>query len=233
MTHGSPGASASAPTTVATRVGLATGGAAIAVARTVWISGIVVFVLMRLLRLQVRFGRALAMAALAFVVLYWGALGWAHSAAYRNAVNEGNALAARHGEHFIRVAAMPMVANPFRWLCLAETDRAVYRFVVGTSDHKGTVHPVNEVGAGAGFGSQPETERYEKPGSRTEQLVSSAARDPGAQVLLGFARFPIAKLESDNCIGQTLVQFADLRYTEPGVSRGSFSLSVPVECPTP
>lgn len=59
------------------------------------------------------------------------------------------------------------------------------------------------------------------------------ARDPRAQVLLGFARFPIAQLESDNCIGRTLVQFADLRYTEPGVSRGSFSLSVPVECPAP
>ena len=74
-------------------------------------------------------------------------------------------------------------------------------------------------------------ERYEKPTGPSAQLVGVASRDPRAQILLGFARFPIARVESDNCIGQTLVQFADLRYTEPGASRGNFSLSVPVECP--
>lgn len=209
------------------------GSAALTVARIIWITGIVAFAAMRLLKLQKRFGKSLAVASLAFVLLYWGALAWAHSVAYRNAVNEANAVAAQRGEHFIRAAAMPTVANPFRWLCVAETDRALYRFIVGTGDNKGAAYPVNSLGVGNRFGSQSAIERYEKPAGGGEQLVSSASRDPRAQVLLGFARFPIARLESDNCIGRTLVQFADLRYTEPGVSRGSFSLSVPVECPAP
>lgn len=209
------------------------GNAALTVARIVWITGIVAFAAVRLLKLQKRFGKSLAVASLALVLLYWGTLAWAHSIAYRNAVNEANTVAAQHGEHFIRVAAMPTVANPFRWQCVAETDRALYRFIVGTGDNKGTVYPVNSLGVGDRFGSPSPIERYEKPAGRAEQVVSSTARDPRAQVLLGFARFPIAQLESDNCIGQTFVQFADLRYTEPGVSRGSFSLSVPVECPAP
>jgi hypothetical protein len=35
-----------------------------------------------------------------------------------------------------------------------------------------------------------------------------------------------------DCLTETLVQFADLRYTQPGSSRGTFSLELPVECPT-
>jgi hypothetical protein len=63
--------------------------------------------------------------------------------------------------------------------------------------------------------------------------VSAASRDPRAQVLLGFARFPIARVENANCNGQALVQFADLRYTEPGASRGAFSLNVSIDSPAP
>ena len=203
--------------------------AGLAAARVIWITGVGVFAVARSLKLQERFGRSLALAALAFVVLYWGVLGGAHAAAYRNAVDLANLTAAQHGERFMRAAAMPTVANPFRWLCVAETDRAIYRFTVGISDNPTTVDRADSTADG----SRSVIERYEKPVGQSEQLVSSASRDPRAQVLLGFARFPIARLESDNCIGQTLVQFADLRYTEPGSSRGNFSLSVPVECPEP
>jgi inner membrane protein len=203
--------------------------AALAVARVIWIAGVGVFAVGRSLKLQERFGKSLALAALAFVLLFWGALAWAHAAAYRNAINQGNLTAAQHGERFMRAAAMPTVANPFSWLCIAETDRAVYRFIVGVGDNPVTVYPV----ASLADGSRSVIERYEKPLGESEQLVSSASRNPRAQVLLGFARFPIARLESNNCIGQTLVQFADLRYTEPGASWGNFSLSVPVECPVP
>lgn len=206
------------------------GNAALAVARVIWITGVGVFAVGRSLKLQERFGKSLAMAALAFVVLYWGALASAHAAAYRNAINQANLTAAQHGERFMRAAAMPTVANPFRWFCVAETDRAIYRFIVGLGhDPAPTVYPANSLAEG----SASVIERYEKPVGQSERLVSSASRDPRAQVLLGFARFPIARLESNNCIGQALVQFADLRYTEPGASRGSFSLSVPVECPVP
>lgn len=202
-------------------------------ARIVWITGIVVFAALRLLKLQRRLGRSIAMAALVFILLYWGALAWAQSFAYKNAVIAGSAVAAQRGEQFIRAAAMPTVANPFRWLCVAETDRAVYRYIVGTREVEGPVYQLNSAGVENASGTPFPIERFEKPSGRAEQLVWSASKDPGVQALLGFARFPIARPESDSCIGWTLVQFADLRYTEPGVSRGSFSLSVPVECPTP
>jgi inner membrane protein len=204
-------------------------GAALAVARVIWITGVGVFAVGRSLKLQERFGKSLAMAALAFVVLYWGALACAHAAAYRKAITQAHLTAAQHGERLMRVVAMPTVANPFRWLSVAETDRAIYRFSVNIGDNEETMHPLNSLADG----SRSVIERYEKPVGQSEQVVASASRDPRAQVLLGFARFPIARLESNNCIGRTLVQFADLRYTEPGASRGNFSLSVPVECPVP
>ncbi len=48
---------------------------------------------------------------------------------------------------------------------------------------------------------------------------------------MGFARFPVVEVVGEDCVTQTLVQFADLRYTEPGRDRGTFSLEVPVDCP--
>ena len=59
--------------------------------------------------------------------------------------------------------------------------------------------------------------------------VAQAEADYRAQVFLGFARFPVLQVADPNCTTQTLVQFADLRYTEPG-RNGTFSLEVPVEC---
>ncbi len=183
------------------------------VVRAIWILGLLAFILARWFNLQRRL-KSIAFAALAFVVCYWGALALMHHAAYQNAFTRADQLAAENAEHLIRVVAMPTAANPLRWQSVAETDQAIYRFFVGVA-------------------AQPSTspERYEKPSGLSEQLVSAASLDPRAQVLLGFARFPLAQVESENCIGQTLVQFADLRYTEPGGSRGNFSLSVPVDCP--
>ncbi|PYS62724.1 MAG: hypothetical protein DMF76_08445 [Acidobacteria bacterium] len=183
------------------------------VVRVIWILGLLAFILARWFNLQRRL-KSIAFAALAFVVCYWGALALMHHAAYQIAFTRADQLAAENAEHLIRVVAMPTAANPLRWQSVAETDQAIYRFFVGVA-------------------AQPSTspERYEKPSGLSEQLVSAASLDPRAQVLLGFARFPLAQVESENCIGQTLVQFADLRYTEPGGSRGNFSLSVPVDCP--
>jgi hypothetical protein len=76
-------------------------------------------------------------------------------------------------------------------------------------------------------------ERFEKPKDRAAEIIAGASRDRRAQILLGFARFPFAQVQDENCVSQTLVQFADLRYTEPRASRGSFSLNVSVDCPTP
>ena len=109
---------------------------------------------------------------------------------------------------------MPSLATPFTWQCIAETDRAMYRFSVSKG---GEASPAN---------------RFDKLVGQGALLVSLAERDRRAQVLLGFARFPIERVASESCVGQTLVQFADLRYTEPGSPRGNFSVNIPVDCPS-
>jgi inner membrane protein len=188
----------------------------VVVVRTIWILGLAIFILARRFQLPRPLGRSLAFAALAFVVCYWGALTWLHQAAYRNAVSVAEQVATEHGEQFLRVAAMPVAANPTRWQCVAETDRAMYRYFVGVGER------------------QPATpDRFEKPTGLERQLVAAGATDARAQALLEFARFPVARAQVDDCVGQTLVQFADLRYTEPVGSRGNFSLNVPVACPEP
>jgi membrane-bound metal-dependent hydrolase YbcI (DUF457 family) len=45
-------------------------------------------------------------------------------------------------------------------------------------------------------------------------LVTEAARTPTAQVLLGFSRFPVARIEQD-AAGQRVVQFTDMRFDIP------------------
>ena len=114
------------------------------------------------------------------------------------------------------VGATPALANPIRWRCLAETDKAVYRFDVYLTDEKNG--PKSLV-------------RYEKPGPVEGQLINVAKTDRRTQFFFEFARFPVERIVGADCATQTLVQFADLRYTEPGQTRGSFSLEVPVECP--
>lgn len=192
-------------------------------ARTIWIIGVLALIVARALGLQKRLGRKLAVGALSFVVIYWGALAWAHHRAYANAEAEANGIAAQRREHFMRVAAMPTAANPFQWQCVAETDRALYRFLVGVS-----APDSNMTG-----NSDELMQRFEKPTGPDEQLVAEASQDPRAEILLRFARFPIARVQSDHCPGQAFVHFADLRYTEPGAASGRFSLSVPVNCPAP
>ena len=118
----------------------------------------------------------------------------------------------------MRVAAMPTTANPFVWQSVAETDRAIYRYptAIPSGDRATDLSRVS---------------RFEKPAGRAAELVSIAERDRRAQEFLLFARFPIAVPDSLDCLGQALVQFADIRYTEPGATRGTFSVNVPVDCP--
>ncbi len=204
----------------------------LSVVRIIWVISILSITFGRVIGFEKRFGKLIASAALVLVVGYWGALAVAHRAALRDATRLAHQLSTERGEHSIRAAAMPTVANPFRWLCVAETDRAMYRFFVGVGP--GTFsNDFTTVVDGKRANTLYAIERYEKPSGRAEQLESLASRDRRAQILLGFSRFPIARVESDNCIGQTLVQFADLRYTEPGASRGNFSVDIPVECPAP
>jgi hypothetical protein len=68
----------------------------------------------------------------------------------------------------------------------------------------------------------------EKPSGEAAALVSRASADARARVLLDFARFPAARVRSDEA-GGWVVQFADMRFTEPGARPGSFALDVMVK----
>ena len=177
-----------------------------------WIMIIVAFIVLSIKGAHERWGRNIAYVAIALVVCYWGFLAYAHS----RAVARGNEEAAKmaYGETVLRLAAMPRLANPLRWDCVFETDRAMYRFDLGLLQDD-TGKPV----------------RYEKPGPDLQAVVDYVSQQRSAQVFLGFARFPVLKLADPGCITHTLVQLADLRYTEPGRSRGTFSLELPIDCP--
>lgn len=186
--------------------------------RIIWLTGAFVFVLARVTNFRKHVGKWTAVAALAAVILYWSGLAWQHRIAYQRALELAQRIADQHGEHFLRTAAMPVAANPFRWLCVSETDAAMYRFLV-SSDSAEMDSPASQL------------DRFEKPSGADQEIIVAASRDPRARILLGFARFPMERVDDRDCISQTLVEFADLRYTEPQrQARGNFALTVPVEC---
>ena len=190
-------------------------GGAVAFARTIWLVGVALLIALRVSRIHRGFGARLALLGLGALLLYWGVLAFAHRRANANAWAAAGTFAAPRQERVIRVAAMPMLATPFRWQAVAETDRAVYRFPIGVNGKSVSDSPA----------------RFAKPVGAVAETVARAEDDRRARIFLGFARFPIAQLQSDDCVGQALVQFADLRYTEPGASRGTFSVDIPVDCP--
>jgi inner membrane protein len=191
---------------------------AVRIALVVWILGLVSAITLRWFGLPRSVGPRLAACALGTLIIYWSALSFAHQAAATNTFSVAHDLAAARHERVIRTATMPMEATPFRWQSVAETDSAFYRFTVGVS-------------ADANPNSSGVT-RFDKPEGAEAQLVSIAAGDRRAQILQGFARFALGRANVDNCVGQTLVQFADLRYTEPGRGRANFSVNIPVDCPS-
>ncbi|HEV2762032.1 MAG TPA: hypothetical protein VGV38_03475, partial [Pyrinomonadaceae bacterium] len=104
-------------------------------------------------------------------------------------------------------------ADPTRWLCVVETDKAFVRFHVTLADDA----PPRDL------------QRFEKPsGELAEVAPRAVGRDYAAFVFFDFARFPAAQL-SRNCADRTLLQFADLRFAVPGERRGSFTLDLPAE----
>ena len=156
-----------------------------------------------------------AFTSFALVVVYWGALGLAHGRAVTRGSEAAQQIAASNGETISRLAAMPTLANPLHWDCVFETDKATYRFRVALN------------------GGAPDGRiiRYEKPTGALAAAMQEVSGQKPARVFLGFARFPVAQLADPSCATQTLLQLADLRYTEPGNSRGSFAVDLPVDCP--
>jgi len=184
--------------------------------RVMWITAIIGLALLRLTRAVERWGSRVALVALALVVVYWGGLGLAHRAAFSEAQVIAQKLSAERGETVARVAAMPVLADPLRWLCVADTDRATYRFMLSLTE--------------SGEKLIGEVARFEKPQGEEAIAATRASEDERARIFLDFARFPATRVQGD-CLSELLVQFADLRYTEPGaLRRGTFSLEVPVDC---
>ncbi len=68
---------------------------------------------------------------------------------------------------------------------------------------------------------------FDKPTGEDEAVVRRASEDANARVLLDFARFPVARIVRADS-GGWVVQFADLRFTEPGARASGFALDVPV-----
>jgi len=200
----------------------------VTVARVMLLAGVLALLVVRSFGFSRGRERIFATAALSLVVLYCGVLALAHHEALNSAEGIANRTASQMHERVLRVAAMPTLANPSRWFCVLETDRAFYRFPVKLG--AGSAASLPRVVDGYQADMPEAIERYEKPNERTGQLVAVAVQDRRAGVLLDFARFPIAHVPDEDCITQTIVQFADLRYTKPGAGRATFSLNVPIEC---
>jgi inner membrane protein len=182
----------------------------------IWFGGLCVVAAVRMKKAGGRVGRAVPAAALALVVLYWGALTLCQRRAFEAARQAAGELAAARGERVLSVAAMPTLADPTRWLCAAETDAATFRYEL-------------TLGEAAAPESLRRLLRVEKPTPPERELVAEAGRDERVRVLLDFARFPVVRL-GRNCAGETVARFADLRFTAPGEAGrgGSFSVEVPV-----
>jgi inner membrane protein len=186
-----------------------------AVLRVLWI--VVLIVLVNLYRRKIggRLGAKVAIAALATVTIYCAGLAVIHAVALRQAKTDALSIANENAEQLSKVAAMPTIANPAEWFCLMETNRATYKFNLSLIRNRAGIRDLV---------------RIEKP-EASDRPIDEALRDPRARIFLSFARFPVIRVVGEDCATQTLVQFADLRYTEPGRGRGTFSLDLPVDCP--
>jgi inner membrane protein len=178
-----------------------------------WIAIVVTLIVLKIKGARERWGSSIAFAAIVIALCYWSFLAFAHSRAVVRASEEAAKLASANGETIARLAAMPRVANPFHWDCAFETDRAMYRFDFSLLRPEAS----NAV-------------RYDKPGPELKGVVDYVSQQRSAQIFLNFARFPVMKIADPGCATSTLVEFADLRYTEPGRSRGAFSFELPIDC---
>lgn len=183
--------------------------------RAGWVVVLIGLAVAHRMRVARRYGSGIALIAFALVIIYWGGLAVMHGIAFARAQRVADSLAAQRGEKTAGLAAMPTLADPLHWQGVAETNRATYRFELFLNN-RNTEEAVSRAS------------RYEKPEDACAAAVARVSQDERTKIFLGFARFPAVRVQPD-CLGQTLVQFADLRYTEPGDSpRGNFTLEIPI-----
>ncbi len=161
-----------------------------------------------------QYGQLIARVTLVLLAGYLG-LAWVlHRRAESLVQTRLQQIAARNGETPGKTAAGSLPGNPFRWVGLGETDRAAYRFPVQLFSD-----------------SEAAPERFAKPEGAAAKIVTQAlAQDERARIWANFARFPAARVQGD-CLTETIVQFADLRFAAPGDGRsGAFAPEIPVSC---
>ena len=180
-----------------------------------WLIALAAIVVMFVTGARERWGPKIALAAFAVVLVYWASLAILHARAVARGREEAQRIAEPNGEIVGRLAAMPTLANPLRWDFVFETDRATYRFPIVLNGQT----PAGRI------------IRYPKPTGALATALEEISDQKPSYVFLGFARFPVARLADPSCTAQTFVQLADLRYTEPGSSRGTFAVELPVDCP--
>ena len=184
-------------------------------ALVLWGAVLAALLVLHFVRAGERLGRRAPAFALALVVVYCGALSLVHSRAMRLADIAAGEFAARRGERVVRVVATPVLSDPRTWRCLTEAEGASARFELTLGRP-----PAGDV---RNFVS------YEEPAGEEAEVVRRASEQYAARVLLDFARFPVARVQREES-GGWAVQFADLRFTEPGARArvGGFALDVPV-----
>ena len=182
-----------------------------------WVTAIVILSVLFVLGAGRRFGNNIAIVALAIVPCYWTFLGYAHSRALASGYYQATNAVLPSGEPIRRLSVMPTLASPLHWDCVFETDRATYRFGLRLMSDN---FPGSRI------------IRYEKPSGPLAEVMERVSQDRPVQIFLGFARYPVGRLADPNCTTDTLLQLADLRYTEPGSRRGTFTLEQTVDCPT-
>ncbi|HKY29958.1 MAG TPA: hypothetical protein VJM12_18595, partial [Pyrinomonadaceae bacterium] len=183
-----------------------------------WVAGLSILAISFKLKADQRWGNRIGITAFAVVAVYIGTLAILHRAAVSELHEQARAIATQNGESVTDIAAMPTLANPFNWLCVVETEYAAYRFELSLLGR-----PRNTFETFV---------RHERGDVSNSPAVENALHDRRVQIFLSFARFPVVRAVGADCLTETLVQFADLRYTQPGSTRGTFALELPVECPT-
>ena len=183
-----------------------------------WIAAITLLIVLFVLGVGRLWGSKLARNALWLVPTYWLVLSSAHWDARFRGIEHAETIVKETGEKISRRAAMPTLANPFVWDYVFQTDHATYRFTIDLMNDENS--------------PPPRVIRYEKPSGPLAEVMKEVSDERPVQIFLGFARFPVARLADPNCTTETLLQLADLRYTEPGSRRGTFTLEQPVDCPT-
>lgn len=183
------------------------------VSKILWLVGLGGLICGYFAHVRGRWGNGIAVGAFAGVIIYWGALSLLHERALRTVAKAVPMIST--GGDSARYAAMPTFANPWRWRAIVDTPQETYRFDVNLS------RPGEKL-------ETSEVTHFIKPVGMDASAVGSAAQNLRARAFLEFSRFPAARVQRD-CAGAVIVQFADLRYTEPNGRNDNFNVEVIVD----